>query len=876
MTPVPSPPRPPSRPFARSTPSEQDKKREEIKSETKLTPVEEQKKALSLVNDEVKKEDEVQTGQHDDNEEIVVCLPPLLKHSSKLLSYLFLNDNQCISNTSSSMPDGWLSRIISIACERTVDGTIGQEVSPSKEDLNIRDVCALDGWGNTLLKERVNFAAIHEGEGKRIAEMLPRISPHKEVLIESTSTTPTRRFGRKLFSSRKSKNNSNKKNNSSDEEVDINIRRLRHNIHNNIAISKVDQSKLTVASNKGTKESSSSRKEHQSSSNLFDDSNPTNNIITLNECQNRVRAILVPLSSTKVTTQNRPPPQSRPEPHEYHEPNGRIVITYGDDSDINLLFEDNEGKLRNSNKKTANVVQLYQLRNIFTYAEYSRFLKPTTTTMTKSSHSKGGQKLIELKNEYLQNDLPKRNSSYSPSEECASTALDLYKLSWKQWETQVIQDYIENYKQTFRLDDARVILETISPSVTSMGTDLQSFGEGQHQQRQQSPSSKYSSQSVSKVLVAAATNADAPSSPIEEATAQNKQKSRNRIKKKKGNRLRRRWLRTLKKLKGITDVDGADDAANGDVGGLLTMKKARSTNTSVMATTSTNKQQRLSSVSNPGDTQTPSFTDEEKYDRDFVCYSNKNNISARLDHFFEENKCTTNTKDLESSSDDGNCGSDTCKDDDENSDDDSLAGLEQHFNLLRRESLNLNRARSVTSSGRYPQRLSIVSSGGNSSRNSAALASTRSETLIDLEQFLTSALSKKQQQVSDNSSKLSSSKLSGASDGKRYRIDEVIQLLISEDNDWINSLDQSSSSSSSWGEDDDEGYDIDKSNLQSSLGGRSSFESLSQVTNRPPSSNVVVMAREALEEMKAHQRHLAEEMKAHQQHMAEEARRNSC
>ena len=74
MTPVPSPPRPPSRPFARSTPSEQDKKREEIKSETKLTPVEEQKKALSLVNDEVKKEDEVQTGQHDDNEEIVVVV----------------------------------------------------------------------------------------------------------------------------------------------------------------------------------------------------------------------------------------------------------------------------------------------------------------------------------------------------------------------------------------------------------------------------------------------------------------------------------------------------------------------------------------------------------------------------------------------------------------------------------------------------------------------------------------------------------------------------------------------------------------------------------------------------------------------------------
>jgi len=294
-----------------------------------------------------------------------------------------------------------------------------------------------------------------------------------------------------------------------------------------------------------------------------------------------------------------------------------------------------------------------------------------------------------------------------------------------------------------------------------------------------------------------------------------------------------------------------------------------------MTTISANKQQRLSPVSNPGDTQTPSFTDEEKYDRDFVFHSNKNNISARLDHFFEEKKCTTNTKNLESSSDDGNCGSDTYKDDDENSDDDSLAGLEQHFNLLRRESLNLNRARSVTSSGRYPQRLSVVSSGGNSSRNSAALASTRSETLIDLEQFLTSALSKKQQQVSDNSSKLSSSKLSGASDGKRYRIDEVIQLLISEDNDWINSLDQSSSSSSSWGEDDDEGYDIDKSNFQSSLGGGSSFESLSQVTNRPPSSNVVVMAREALEEMKAHQRHLAEEMKAHQQHMAEEARRDS-
>jgi len=565
MTPVTSPPCSPARPSARSTPSEQDIKREQLQSETKLTPVKERKKAFSLVNDEVKSEDEVLTGQHDDKEEIVVCLPPLLKHSSKLLSDLFLNDNQCISNTSSPMPDGWLSRIISIACERTVDGIIGQEVSPSKEDLNIRDVCALDGWGNTLLKERVTFADIHEGEGKRVAEMLPGTSPHKEVLIESTSTTPTLRFGRNLFSSRKSKKNSNKKNNSSNEEVDINIRRLRHNIHNNITTSKVDQSKFTIMSNNGTKESSSSRKEHQSSSNLFDDSNPTNTIITLNECQNRVRAILVPPSSTKVTTQNRPPPQSRPEPHEYHEPNGRIVITYGDDLDINLLFGDNEGKLRNSNKKTDSVVQLYQLRNIFTHAEYSRFLKPTTTTITKSSHSKAGLKLIELKNEYLQNDLPKRNSSYSPSEECASTALDLYKLSWKQWETQVIQDYIENYKQTFRLDDARVILETISPSVTSMGTDLQSFSEGQHQQRQQSPSSKYSSQSVSKVLVAAVTNTDAPSSPIEEATAQNKQKSRSRIKKKKFNRLRRRWLRTLKKLKGITDVDGADDADNGDV-----------------------------------------------------------------------------------------------------------------------------------------------------------------------------------------------------------------------------------------------------------------------------------------------------------------------
>lgn len=234
----------------------------------------------------------------------------------------------------------------------------------------------------------------------------------------------------------------------------------------------------------------------------------------------------------------------------------------------------------------------------------------------------------------------------------------------------------------------------------------------------------------------------------------------------------------------------------------------------------------------PDDTQTPSLTDEEKHDsytideelddRSSIDDTTKNSEEKNnniLDHFFANQTYITDLKRHEYCSDDS-CAFRGINDFYEEyiSDSDSFVDLGHYFNQLD------------SKTGQYSHHLSMITEAKAVKSNVSVVSSTHS---------------------SSRSVVLSLSTCCSSSNkhGKSFRMEDVIQFLISEDIDWVE--DQSFTSNSDWTD------EVDSSVKHVSICDQfplvtdgSSCEKLSEAIKKSSSTNVVETARQVLDEMK--------------------------